>query len=247
MESSPETPQQQENSAQGRTLQVDFPWKKVKVLITENDDPESKPVYVVDCKTIKALHLIFKSAADDSTFGTGTLLPISINANCELHGQPVELKTVKRFKTHYEHLSRVFSDTDAPVPMTWTSNSGFKVWDFVCLDVNQLPVAKFSANIWAAKKVGNIEFLGSKANSNATRDEIVVTELTLFYCMLLRTRLLDGAPRDEAKIFHPVPRGPVSGTGRDLAGYGMRPGFCQREQNISNNSNIFRISLDELI
>ena len=50
-----------------------------------------------------------------------------------------------------------------------------------------MPVAKFSSNIWACKKVGNIEFLGSKAaTSNVVRDEIVVTGLTLFCCMALR-------------------------------------------------------------
>ena len=50
-----------------------------------------------------------------------------------------------------------------------------------------MPVAKFSANIWALQKVGNIEFLGDKADSKEAREEIVVTGLTLFYCMCLRT------------------------------------------------------------
>ena len=186
MESSSETTQQPEDLAQGRTLQVNFSWKKWKALITEKEDPESNSVYIVDFKTLKAPHLVFKSAADDSTVGTGTLHPISINADCKLHGQSIELKAQKRFKTEYMHLSHAFSDNDAPVPMYWTSNSGFKIWDFICLDQNQLPVAKFSANVWGVKKIGNIEFLGEKAASDAARDEIVVTGLTLFYCMLLR-------------------------------------------------------------
>jgi len=186
MENPPDTAQQQEALDQGRTLQVDFSWKKWKALITEKADPESKSVYVVDFKTIKAPHLVFKSATDDSTVGTGTLHPISINANCTIHGQPIELKAQKRFKTEYMHLSHAFSDTDAPTPMYWTSNAGCKAWDFICLDQNQLPVAKFSANVWAVKKIGTIEFLGSKAMSDAARDEIVVTGITLFYCMLLR-------------------------------------------------------------
>jgi hypothetical protein len=60
--------------------------------------------------------------------------------------------------------------------MTWTSSGGcFKTWDFVCMDEQQIPVAKFSANLWAIKKVGRIEFLGLKADSDAVRDEIVVT------------------------------------------------------------------------
>lgn len=93
---------------------------------------------------------------------------------------------MKRFKTEYSHLSNVYSETDEPATMTWTSKSDFKTWDFICLDPQQLPVAKFSANIWAVKKVGNIEFLGPKAGSEAAREEILVTGLTLFYCMMLR-------------------------------------------------------------
>ena len=54
------------------------------------------------------------------------------------------------------------------------------------MDEQQMPVAKFSANAWAIKKVGKIEFPGPKADSDAVRDEIVVTGLMLFYCMLFR-------------------------------------------------------------
>ena len=158
---------------------------RFKNLITAKDDPESKPIYIMEFKTLKP-QLVFKSA-DNSSFASGTLHPISINAECDLRGQLIALKALKRFKTSYSHLSYAFSDTDAPVPMSWTSTSGFKTWDFICLDPQQNPVAKFSANIWALKKVGNIEFLGPKANSDVVRDEIVVTGMTLFYCMVIRT------------------------------------------------------------
>jgi len=186
MEHHPEIPQQPESISQSRTLQVDFTWKKWKALISEKDDPAAKPVYIIDFPFKTAPSLVVKSAADDSTIGTGTLRPISINASCELHGSPIELTAQKRFKTQYTHLSHSFSDTDAPVPMHWTSSSGFTTWDFICLDQNQLPVAKFSASVWAVKKIGNIEFLGEKAMSDAARDEIVVTGFTLYCCMLLR-------------------------------------------------------------
>lgn len=56
--------------------------------------------------------------------------------------------------------------------MTWTSESDFKTWDFICLDPQQMPVAKFSANMWAWKKIGKVEFL-KPANEQA-REEIVV-------------------------------------------------------------------------
>ncbi|KLJ10497.1 hypothetical protein EMPG_14121, partial [Blastomyces silverae] len=69
-----------------------------------------------------------------------------------------------------------------PARMTWTGSCGLKTWDYICLDEKQMPVAKFSANIWAVKKLGTITFLGSNIPG-----EIVVTALTLFYCMVLRT------------------------------------------------------------
>ncbi|TVY88419.1 hypothetical protein LAWI1_G006260 [Lachnellula willkommii] len=189
MDNPPETPQQQQSISPSRTLQADFSWKKWKVRISAKDDPESKPVYIINFP-IKPFQdtpsLVVKSAADDSTVGTGTLHPIPIDAACELHGQAIELKAQKRFKAQYMHLSHSFSDTGAPVPMYWTSNSGFTTWDFVCLDQNQLPVAKFSAAIWAVRKIANIEFLGEKAMNDAVRDEIVVTGITLYCCMLLR-------------------------------------------------------------
>lgn len=53
-----------------------------------------------------------------------------------------------------------------------------------------MPVAKFKANWWALKKLGSIEFLGDRAISEAARDEIVVTGLTIMYCMVLRTMSL---------------------------------------------------------
>lgn len=70
--------------------------------------------------------------------------------------------------------------------MTWTTDSSFTKWDFVCVDQNQMPVAKFTANIWAVKKVGCMEFLGPKANEPLVRDELVVTGLVLFYEMVVR-------------------------------------------------------------
>ncbi|KAG4429584.1 hypothetical protein IFR05_014933 [Cadophora sp. M221] len=171
-------------------LQVNFSWHKFESLISEKVEGggSPKPLYIVDYHTLKIKpRLIFKSVSDDSTIGTGTLHPISINADVEIRGQATELQATSRIKTQYMHLSHNFSDTDKPVPMTWSSDCGFKTWDFVCLDPNQMPVARFAANVWAVKKVGNIEFLGERtATSEAAREEIVITGITLFSCMMLR-------------------------------------------------------------
>jgi hypothetical protein len=175
--------------SENSSLKVDFSWKKFKVLISKEDDPQSKMVYLVDCNLSKP-HLLFKSAPNDAVFGKSNLHAISIDADCEISGQPVTLKAMKRFKTEYSHLSHAFSDTDKPVRMTWTSSSDFKTWDFICLDEQQNPVAKYSANVWAVKKVGRIEFLGPKATNEAARQEIVIVGFTLFYLMLLRMNSL---------------------------------------------------------
>lgn len=176
-------------SGHNRSLQVDFSWKKFESLISEKDGDKSKPLYILDYKCFKIKNnLVFKDAIDNSVIGTGTLHPISIHADCTIRGQKTKLEALKRFKTSYSHLSHNFSDTQTPVQMTWTTNCSMKTWDFICLDQNQQPVAKFAANIWAIQKVGNIEFLGERATmSEAAREELVVTGLTLFYCMVLRT------------------------------------------------------------
>ncbi|KAL2371856.1 hypothetical protein BDBG_03925 [Blastomyces gilchristii SLH14081] len=198
---SPEPPQplqhHHQNIAEDLTLQVDFSWRRFKSLITNKDDPQaSSPIYIVHHKVTKP-HLTFKSAADNTAFATGSLHTFSIDAECEIRGRSTTLKALKRFKTEYMYRSHTFATNGGAEPacLTWTGSCGLKTWDYICLDEKQMPVAKFSANIWAVKKIGTITFLGSNipgvrdtgAVSDAVREEIVVTALTLFYCMVLRT------------------------------------------------------------
>jgi len=182
--------QQPEISSPSYILQVEFSWAKLKSIITKKGDPKSRPIYIVDYKTLTPT-FIFRSGVDNSAFASGTLHPISINADCNIRGQPITLNALKRFKTEYTHLSRASFDTDSPVPMTWIATCNLKTWDFICLDSRQMPVAKFSANLWTLKKVGNIEFMGEKtATSEAARQEIIVTGMTLMYTMAIRTSSL---------------------------------------------------------
>ena len=172
-------------SSQPTELQVDFSWRKYQALITEKSKP-SEPLYTIHFRAIRSPHLTFKSATSDKIVGTGTLNCVSINAKYEVHGQKGTLKALKRFQTKYTHLSHAFSDDGKPVPMTWTASCGVKKWDFICMDQHQNPVAKLSVNIWAVRKLGGFEFTGPKADSVELREEIIVTGLTLFYCMFLR-------------------------------------------------------------
>ncbi|KAL8807175.1 MAG: hypothetical protein Q9182_000857 [Xanthomendoza sp. 2 TL-2023] len=184
----PSPPQQ--DPAKNTTLQVDFTWRKWKAYVSTLSSP-ADPLYIVHYQAWKSPHIIVKSATSDVTIGSGTLQAVSINAKFQVQGRKGTLKALKRWKTAYTHLSYALADSpDSPVVMTWASSSGFKTWDFVCLDEQQMPVAKFSANWWSLRKIGNIEFLGPKATSTALREEIVVTGLTLLYCMLLRTNSL---------------------------------------------------------
>lgn len=186
MTSSTESPVLEQDPAQSHALQVDFSWKKFNALISSENSP-TVPLYILHFQYVLSPNLIFKTPDDKTTIGTGTVHPVSINAKYEVHGRKGILKALKRWQTEYTHLSYAYSDSDSPVPMTWTSSSGFKTWDFICLNERQEPVARFSSNVWAVKKLGKIEFMGPKAEDPAAREEIMVTGMTLFYCMLLRT------------------------------------------------------------
>ncbi|KAJ5173262.1 hypothetical protein N7492_005855 [Penicillium capsulatum] len=180
-------------TTQSSALLVDFQWKKFQALITEYDENSSKSRNLKEAKVLYtasfgllAPHLKIKSAQDDRQIGTGTVHAVSISPYFELHGHKGTLQAKSRLRTFYEHMSYVFSDTETPAQMTWTSRSGFKTWDFICCDENQTPVAKFTANVWAFKKLAKIELLGPKALDPAAMEEIVVVGMTLYYCMVMR-------------------------------------------------------------
>lgn len=116
-------------TTQSRTLAVDFQWRKFQTLITEFDeaapDAKGKSLYTV-AMGVLAPHLKVKSTQDDQQIGSGTVHAISISPDFELHGSKGTLQAKSRLRTVYEHMSYTFSDTDAPVKMSWSSSSGFK-------------------------------------------------------------------------------------------------------------------------
>ncbi|KAJ5174988.1 uncharacterized protein N7482_000865 [Penicillium canariense] len=169
------------------TLSVDFTWKKWKALITDANKPDAKPLYTVDFQQFKNPRIIYRRGESEEVIGTGTLHTFNIDADYELHGRRDTLVAQRRWHTVYSHRSLALSDNEKPVRLTWTSDSDFKTWDFICCDEQQMPVARFSANLWAMKKLGKIEFMGPMADSEALKDEIVVTGLTLLLCMTLRS------------------------------------------------------------
>ncbi|KAL8670631.1 MAG: hypothetical protein Q9168_004842 [Polycauliona sp. 1 TL-2023] len=175
-------------------LLVDFQWKKFKAHITTLTEPKT-PIYNLDYSTIKKECILITSATTGLRIGSGILHIFSINPNFKLHNRKGVLKALSRFKTSYEHKSYAFAaspEDGPPATMTWSGNSDFKTWDFVCMDERQMPVAKIKASWWALKKFARIEWIGDRVISEAMRDEIVVTGLTLMYCMVIRTMSIPG-------------------------------------------------------
>ena len=62
--------------------------------------------------------------------------------------------------------------------------TGFKYWDFILLDSNKEPVARFRSNVWAYKHVGIIEFMGDF--SQLAKEEICITGCSVYHNTLLR-------------------------------------------------------------
>ncbi|CAO2653577.1 Nn.00g029880.m01.CDS01 [Neocucurbitaria sp. VM-36] len=174
------------DTAQGLHLQIDFAWSKFRNLIFEKNGDRLEPVYIQHFRPTKP-QLRFESVTENSHIASGTINNVSISGACTIRSHDIDLKPLKRWKTEYNYLSKTFSSSADPVPISWIANSSLKIWDFVCLDANQLPIAKFSVNLWALKQVGNIYFERSKEEiSEEERDEVVVVGVTLLYIMMTR-------------------------------------------------------------
>jgi hypothetical protein len=172
-------------------LAVKFTWKKWRGKIVDANNPKSDPLYSihfpVKAAAKREASMFFKKMPSEETIASGKLSMVSINPRYELHGQKAQLLAQKRMRTVYTHRSLNFSNTDTPVTMTWSRDAGFKTWDFVCVDEQQNAVAKFATNPWGVTNIGTFEFDGPKKNDTAAREEILVTGITLFYCMLVRS------------------------------------------------------------
>ncbi|KAI4615378.1 uncharacterized protein J4E87_009271 [Alternaria ethzedia] len=190
-------------SPSGLTLQVDFAWSKFRnIVASKGAGQQLTPLYVQHFRPAKP-QLRFERASDQTIIAKGTIRKsaygtskkhsdsvlrrldsFSISGDCIIHGQEVILKPLKRWKTKYNYLSHALGG----IPITWTANSTMKVWDFVCINsATQESIAKFGVNLWAMKQVGNFYFEETEDEvTEALRDEVVVTGLTLLYLMMTR-------------------------------------------------------------
>ncbi|KPI37045.1 uncharacterized protein AB675_3631 [Cyphellophora attinorum] len=174
--------------AAAESLYIHFSWKKFRHLVTTSPNDTTNPLYHVSIRSTIGPHVIIRYPATDGIIGTGTLHAFSISPRYSLRSRPGQLKALARLRTEYNHISHTFDPSGKPHSMRWTSSSGFKSWDFLCLDEHDNAVARFSASIWSATKVGRIDFLDAKiAGNEAFREEMLLLGLTLYYCMWFRT------------------------------------------------------------
>ncbi|KAJ5786255.1 uncharacterized protein N7503_011467 [Penicillium pulvis] len=178
--------QSPQTTDQHATLQIDFKWGNFKSLVSDINKPD-EPLYIIKYKLFSSKQIIYKSASTKDVIGTSSIHMVSIDADYECRGRRDTLVAQKRFKTLYTHRSGFLKNPQGqPAVMTWTGDVGASKWDFVCTDEQQMPVAKFTANLWGIKKIGKIELMGPSSNEEGVRDEMLITGMTLAYCMVVR-------------------------------------------------------------
>ncbi|KAJ5524343.1 hypothetical protein N7494_010993 [Penicillium frequentans] len=175
-----------ETTDQHATLRIDFKWGNFKSLVSDVNKPD-EPLYIIKYKLFSSKQIIYKSASTNDVIGTSSIHMVSIDADYECRGRRDTLVAQKRFKTLYTHRSGFLKNPQGqPAVMTWTGDVGASKWDFVCTDEQQMPVAKFTANLWGVKKIGKIELMGPSSHEEGVRDEMLITGMTLAYCMVVR-------------------------------------------------------------
>ncbi|KAJ5947775.1 hypothetical protein N7466_000790 [Penicillium verhagenii] len=180
-------PQDLETSTdQHVTLRIDFKWGKFKSLVSDINKPND-PLYIIQYKPFSSKQFIYRSAPTEKVIGTGSVHVVNIDAEYECRGRRDTLVAQRRLHTLYTHRSGYLKNSDGqPTVMTWTGDIGTTTWDFICTDEQQMPVAKFTANLWGLRKIGKIELMGPSAHQESARDEMLVTGMTLAYCMAVR-------------------------------------------------------------
>jgi hypothetical protein len=160
------------------TLLVNFSWKKFSTVISDSAEP-TKPLYTIAYNVLRSPDMDFRSVADNKQLAHANVHVFGINPTLILHGKEMSLRASRRLKTQYSYPSTAVSSNGAPTLLTYTSESSFKNWDYILLDPQLQPVARFSSNLWATKKIGKIEFMGNLAQNQQFREEVIVTSLTV--------------------------------------------------------------------
>lgn len=187
-----------------RTLQLNFSWRKNTTIISESgsDVPlyfakynpfTMKTIFKTGQAATKALssdsddNSINLEAEDDDVIGNSRVKVFHIDCPTTVRGRSVALSAASRIMTRYNYSSLAYASHPLkPAVMTWKSNSMVKVFDFDLLDEQQQTVARYNTKYLAAKKYATIELFGPKAWDSLATEEVLITGLTMYFCMIYR-------------------------------------------------------------
>lgn len=153
-------------------------WKCTRAFV---QDPESKEIlYNCDLPSLRRCRINLRSAIDDVEIATGNPYSLKKHISSSVRGQDLDLRYKNLLKCNYTYTSPAFGNSK----MTWTCHSGFKEMVYVLLDEQSLPVARWKTSgpkVGPFKDLGRLEILGTRVDSDAAKEEILITGLTLVF------------------------------------------------------------------
>ena len=193
---------QTQPQAMDRVLQVNFSLRKNTVAI--NEPGHDDPIYVAKMNpwTLKTVWRTGPAAAKALTsdsdsdshvsetelVGEGRIHAFKIDCETQVRGRPIRVSAARKWLTSYNYSSTAYaSDPSTPVVMTWHSNSKWRVFDFDLQDENEELVARFNPRYLGVRKIATIEMFGAKAWDQLAVEEVLITGITLYLCMVYRT------------------------------------------------------------
>ncbi|KAL9131000.1 MAG: hypothetical protein Q9217_000942 [Psora testacea] len=147
------------------------------------DCDKRTPLYMVEVHCISRPHVIVRSASNpDTLVGTAKFRKISLGIDVVVHGHPITLEPRGIFKSGHKYRSPAANGAQR----YWKSEGVFSGGDMICLDENEMPVARFDVSNWSVRKKGKLELVGHGVTENGLgMDETVMAGVAL---MELRKR-----------------------------------------------------------
>lgn len=127
-------------------------------------------------------HMIFHAVADSSPseLANVTFRVRKPAIEASIHSGPtLSIPVGGFFADTYKKDVTYTSAAMAGTELRWQSKSNWKVFDFVCLGPDGVPVAQFTATSWSLRKAGTVEVFGERAREGRALDELVVMGLAL--------------------------------------------------------------------
>lgn len=162
-----------------RTLHVRYegwPIDRVRVL----DDDNSTILYTVQLQMRKP-HITINSVATGAAMGTVIFHSLTTRIDTTVHSSPIILTAGGLLKNSYTYSSPALGGGK----LTWKTRN-FKL-DLICMDEQNMPIARFVFNNWSLRKCGTFEMIGPGLDRVDVMEETLVTGLALVeYVLTLR-------------------------------------------------------------